>query len=90
MFFEQDAWDRFRLDEDAYNLLKEMEKENKAGRAEEDADSAEAGEVEPLEMELEGAELRKARLTIHSSSLGGNLLSKDGETLYYLSRFERG
>jgi len=90
MFFEQDAWDRFRLDEDAYNLLKEMEKENKPEADSAKADSATAQEVEPVEMELEGVELRKARLTIHSSSLGDALLSKDGETLYYLSRFERG
>jgi C-terminal processing protease CtpA/Prc len=33
---------------------------------------------------------RKARLTIHSSSLGDALVSKDGETLYYLARFEKG
>lgn len=90
MFFDQDAWDRFRLDEDAYNLLKEMEKANKADEDEEEPDSAKAGEVEPVTMELEGAELRKARLTTHSSSLGDALLSKDGETLYYLARFERG
>jgi hypothetical protein len=32
---------------------------------------------------------RKARLTIHSSSLGDALISKDGETLYYLARFEK-
>ena len=29
-------------------------------------------------------------MRIHSSSMGGALLSKDGETLYYLARFERG
>jgi tricorn protease len=86
----QDAWDRFRLDEDAYNLLKETEKENKPEADSAKADTAKAGTVEPVELELDGAELRTGRLTIHSSSLGDALLSKDGETLYYLARFERG
>ncbi|MFX5705757.1 hypothetical protein ABTE52_22480, partial [Acinetobacter baumannii] len=33
---------------------------------------------------------RKAKVTIHSSSMGDALVSKDGETLYYLARFEKG
>ena len=92
MFFTRDAWDRFRLSKDEYALLKEMEKKNRAGsdsaKAEEKADSAEADE--PVEMELEDAGLRKARLTVHSSRMGDALLSEDGETLYYLARFEEG
>ena len=44
----------------------------------------------PLAIELDGVTDRKARLTIHSSSLGDALVSKDGESLYYLARFERG
>lgn len=32
---------------------------------------------------------RKARLAIHSSNLSDALISKDGETLYYLARFEK-
>ena len=43
-----------------------------------------------MKFEFDGIETRKARLTIHSSSLGDALVSKDGETLYYLARFERG
>ena len=46
--------------------------------------------VTTVTLELTGVEERKARLTIHSSSLGDALVSKDGETLYYLARFERG
>ena len=41
-------------------------------------------------IELDGLELRKARLTIHSSNLSDALINKDGDMLYYLSRFERG
>lgn len=95
MFFTQDAWDRFRLSEDEYALLKEMEKENQtesdsAKKETEETEAADSADAEPVELELEGAELRKARLTIHSSIMGDALLSKDGETLYYLARFEEG
>jgi C-terminal processing protease CtpA/Prc len=44
----------------------------------------------PLVLDLDNLDDRKARLTIHSSSLGDALVSKDGETLYYLARFEKG
>ncbi len=90
MFFDQDAWDRFRLSEDEYKLLKATEAENKPKGDSAKADTAKAGTPEPVDLLLENAELRKARLTTHSSSMGGALLSQDGETLYYLARFERG
>jgi tricorn protease len=39
---------------------------------------------------LDGIENRKAKLTIHSSRLSDAILSKDGEKLFYLARFEKG
>jgi Tol biopolymer transport system component/C-terminal processing protease CtpA/Prc len=90
MFFTQEAWDRHRLSEDEYTLLKEQEEKDTPKGDSARADSATSATVEPVVLELEGAELRKARLTTHSSSMGDALLSKDGETLYYLARFERG
>ena len=90
MFFTQDAWDRFRLSKEDFALLKELEEENKSDSDSTEAESDEDELTEPVVLELDGVELRTARLTIHSSSMGGALLSKDGETLYYLARFERG
>lgn len=91
MFFTQDAWDRFRLSEAEYQLLKEMEEKNRARADTARKDTARAAAPhQKTVLELEGVELRKARLTTHSSSMAGALLSKDGETLYYLARFERG
>ena len=90
MFFTADAWDRFRLDKADYALLKELEEKRKPKGASDKADSAKAAPVAPVALDLDGAELRKARLTTHSSQMGSALLSKDGETLYYLARFEQG
>jgi len=88
MYFTRDAWDRHRLSEDEYKLLKEQEEKNKPRGDSAKSDSS--ATAEPVALELDGVELRKARLTVHSSSMGDALLSKDGETLYYLARFERG
>ncbi len=46
--------------------------------------------ADPVELELEGLEDRKVRLTRHSASIGGAVLTPDGETLVYLARFEKG
>ena len=90
MYFTQDAWDRSRLSKEDYALLKESEDKNKPKADTTKADTAKSETPEPVTLELDGVELRKSRLTIHSSSMGGALLSKDGETLYYLARFEQG
>ncbi len=84
-FFTKEAWDRFNLDKDDFNLLKELEKANKKDEAKKDSSKA----TEPLVIDWEGLNDRKARLTIHSSSLSDAVLSKDGEKLYYLTRFEK-
>lgn len=92
MFFTRDAWDRFRLTKEEAALLKEQEE----AAAKEKKPVADTGKAAPkpaadlMTLDLDGAEERKARLTIHSSNMGDALVSKDGETLYYLARFERG
>jgi tricorn protease len=42
-----------------------------------------------IKLDLDGIEDRKLRLTIHSSRLADMVLSKDGEKLFYLARFEK-
>jgi Tol biopolymer transport system component/C-terminal processing protease CtpA/Prc len=84
MFFTQAAWDRHNLTKEELALVKEAEEQARPR-----GDTARAPAA-PVTLELEAAPDRRARLTIHSSSLGDALVSKDGETLYYLARFERG
>ncbi len=93
MFFDQDAWDKFRMSKEDYELMKEIQKANKKedksddDKKEEDKDEKKE-EVKTLEFDWDGMKDRKAKLTIHSSYLSDATLSKDGEKLYYLSRFE--
>lgn len=60
----------------------------KNGKKDSDADSKEEKKVTPLVFDWENMKDRSARLTIHSSTLGDAVLSKEGDKLYYLSQFE--
>lgn len=85
LFFTQDAFDKFRLSKEDYALWKEADE--KAAKA----DSAKKGaKKDTVFVDWEGLKYRKARLTLHSSALSDAVISKDGETLYYLARFEKG
>jgi Tol biopolymer transport system component/C-terminal processing protease CtpA/Prc len=88
MFFTQEAFDKFKLSKEDATLQKEIE-DDKAK-----ADTSKKKEVKKdsvnVNIEWDGLTQRKAKLTIHSSSLSDALVSKDGENLYYLARFEKG
>ena len=94
LFFTRDAWDRFRLTKEEAALLKEIEDKKAKPETPKDkkepAEKEKKEEVKELVIDWSGLPLRKARLTIHSSSLGDFLVNKDGDTLYYLARFEKG
>jgi tricorn protease len=87
MFFTQDAYDKFRLDEEEYKLLKEEEEDQKE---EDEKEEDEKKKTEDLKLELEDIENRKVRLSIHSSRMADAYVDKKGEHLYYLAKFEKG
>ncbi|MBX9783635.1 MAG: PDZ domain-containing protein [Chitinophagaceae bacterium] len=86
MFFTQDAFDKFKLSKEEAALQKEIE-ENKAKA---DTSKKKTPAKDSVVIDWNGLTLRKTKLTIHSSNMSDALVSKDGETLYYLARFERG
>jgi len=86
MFLTQDAFDKFKMSKEEYALWKEADE--KAAKA--DSIKKAQGKKDSVQIDWEGLKYRKARLTLHSSSLADALVSKDGETLYYLARFEKG
>lgn len=96
MFLTKDSWDRFNLSKDDFALLKDIEATEKKAKDEADKKAAKDPKFKPVKpdstvvFEFDGLETRRARLTIHSSSLGDAVLSKDGEKLYYLASFEKG
>ena len=86
MFFSQEAFDKFKLSKEDAALLKEADET----KAKTDTTKKKEIKKDSVAIDWEGLTLRKAKLTIHSSSLSDALVSKDGETLYYLARFEKG
>ncbi|MBI9034901.1 MAG: PD40 domain-containing protein [Bacteroidales bacterium] len=99
MFLTKDGWDRFNMSKDEYALLKEIEKKEKEEKEKKDKEKSDKKKDKKDEVKKDSANVkidwdglseRKKRLTIHSSSLSDAVLSKDGETLYYLARFEKG
>ncbi len=92
LFFDQAAWDKFRLSKEEFDLLKEIEKAKKPENGDEKAkaEKSESKDVKPITFDWEGFEERKSRLTVHSAAMSDAVLSKDGEKLFYLARFEKG
>lgn len=99
-FLTQEAFDRFRMTKDEFELQKLKENAERLSPEEQrKKDSLESernkGNIkpkasDPLTIDFNGLEDRTVRMTIHSSDLADFVLSPDGERLYYLSRFEKG
>lgn len=92
-FVNQDAYDKYSLSKEDYELLKNLEKEQeKAAKDDEKGgkgkDEGKEEEGKTIQVDLTGIENRIVRLTPNSSNMGGAIMSKDGETLYYLAAFE--
>lgn len=107
VFLNQDAYDKYCLSKEDYELRKELEKEqkksagkdtpqdkNKDKKKKDDKKDSNADEKDDqpkdIVVELKGIEDRVVRLTPNSSDMGSTIISKDGETLYYLAAFEGG
>ncbi|MDQ1297139.1 MAG: tricorn protease, partial [Bacteroidota bacterium] len=105
LFFSKESFDRFNLTKEEFALLKEKEAkdEKEKKEAEEKAKSADKKGKKTPEAKTEKDSLkkeividwtnlteRKSRLTIHTSDASDWVLSKDGEKLYYLTRFDKG
>lgn len=106
-FLNKESYDKFRLSEEDYELLMEVEKQQKKDAEKKDAekdkkkgkkgkkkdskaDSSEKKDDKKIVIERDGLADRIVRLTPNSSELSDFILSSDGETLYYLSAFEKG
>ncbi|MFC3093526.1 PDZ domain-containing protein [Alteromonas sediminis] len=99
-FLDKESWDRFTMSKDDFELLEAIEEANKPDDKEDDAkessddtenastDKKDEDETPTVTIEWDGLEDRTARLTIHSSRLSDAVLDKEGEKLYYITRFE--
>ena len=102
MFFDLDAYDRFRMSKEELALLEESEKkdkekseekkkaDNKKDKKKDSKKEDDKKEVKPLVFDLENSRDRVIRLTVNSSRLGDAVLTPKGDKLYYQAAFESG
>ena len=105
-FMNRKAYDEFNMSEEEYALYKEQKEaaEKNAGESEKaENKGAKSGKGKKggspagsadgdnsIAIELDGLEDRIVRLTPMSSNLMAAAMTEDGETLYFLSSFEKG
>ncbi len=104
-FMNQDAYDKFMLSKEDYEILKKIEdkskpkdekkddkkdSKDKKGKKDDKDNKDKKEEAKSIDIELDRLDERVVRLTPMSSRLSGAVLSKDGDKLYFLSAFEKG
>ncbi|WP_158797539.1 S41 family peptidase [Pedobacter sp. L105] len=97
MFFDQKAWDKFQLSKEDLDLSAETEKKDTTAMAKKPLDPKAVKKTEPakkpaepLVLNLKNLDNRTKRLTTASTDINGVRLSKDGEKLYYLAKYDKG
>ena len=106
VFLNRDAYDRFHLDEEDFELRKEADKKAAKDKKKDDADKKdkkdkkdadkkdgdkeENDDDDAIVVELDGIMDRVERLTPFSADLAGAWVDNDGENLYYLMSVEKG
>ena len=98
MFFDIDAYERFRMTKEEKVRLDDAEKEAKKEKDKKDvkdkndANAKKPKDVQPLVLQFDLANCRKriVRATANSSELGDAVLTAKGDTLYYQAAFEGG
>ena len=89
VFLNQQFYEEFK------KPLSELEAEKEADKGKEEEKDKKDNkdndeELEVLNVDFEGIEDRKVRLSLHSARLGGSILSNDAQKLYYLARYDKG
>lgn len=80
-FLNDDAFDRFNLSEEDYELKKEMEKQAKNKN---DEKKPLVEDIKKIVVDRKGIENRTLRLTPASGNISDAIITSNGETLYYL------
>ena len=101
VFLNQDAYDRYRLNKEDYELLKELEEQQKKDAKKEVSKSDDKKkkdkkedkpepETKNIVVELDGIEDRIVRVTGFSSDIYSAIVDKDGENLFFLANCGNG
>lgn len=85
-FLTQDAFDKFRLSKEEYELAKEIREANKKSSGKEDDSSdGESDEADNVSIDWEDLDDRTVRLTQNSLNIQSAAITKDNSKLYYVT-----
>ncbi|CAN5273707.1 S41 family peptidase [soil metagenome] len=99
VFFDRDAYDRFKMSKEEFALWKEKDDNDKKNPAKPaSADTAKSlgktDSTKPAKKvfnpDLADLDARRVRLTINSASISDYIVNDDGSKLFYLASFEKG
>ena len=95
MFFDLDAYERFRMGKEERALYDEAHKKEKADTTKKKKPLIKLGKkkkdkAKTLKFDLANCRDRVIRLTVNSSHMADAILSPGGDTLYYQAKFEGG
>jgi tricorn protease len=98
VFFDQDSYERFKMNKEDFALLKEKEDKEKRDKDEKKTTDTmkalvskkDSGTKKTWAPDFTNLDNRRVRMTINSASISDYALSSDGAKLYYLASFERG
>lgn len=82
-FLTQDAYDKFTLSKEEYELAKELREANEKKEGESDDDPA--AETKPVSIDWQNLDDRTVRLTRNSADIQSATLNNDSTKLYYLT-----
>jgi Tol biopolymer transport system component/C-terminal processing protease CtpA/Prc len=85
LYLTREARDLAQLDKEELELYKEREKASEKEKDDEENGDKDSTQIEPIEIEWEGIEDRKERLTEFTYAYSDMLLGKEGEKLFYLA-----
>ncbi|MDE7153347.1 MAG: peptidase S41 [Muribaculaceae bacterium] len=94
VFLNRETFDKFNLSEEEYEIFKEAEKKDKKEKDAKDKDGekdnksgkkADKKEVKPINVELDGINHRTIKLTPFSSDISDLIITKYGESLYFIT-----
>lgn len=98
IFLNKDAYDKFNLSKEDYEMLKALEREQKADKAKAEKknknkkESKKKSKNKPsknlIKIDWKNITERVVRLTQHSSNLGDAIIDKNGKNLYFFTRFQ--
>lgn len=90
LFLTRKAWDRFNLSKEDFALVKEKEEADEKEKAKDKPKEAAKPKAEPVAIDWNGLDDRKARLSTHSATLGSAEVNRSLDKMFYLAKFEKG